>query len=223
MTEEIREAIILAGGDAWRLKPDIWIPKPLLKLNELTLLEYQLSWLIKHKFNHIIIASREKYPIKEGYEPYVEFSVEQEKKGTGGAVLIASDLLKTKIFYLMNVDDLLFGFNPNLLYYPDTEVKMVVAKPRLGFGRVELRQDLVLHFKEKPYLDFYVNAGHYLFKKHIVDKYFPEIGNLEDTVLPRLAEERKLFAHRFHGKWITINTYKDYMEAKDIVETLSKT
>ena len=31
---KMREAIILAGGEGWRLKPATWVPKPLLKINK---------------------------------------------------------------------------------------------------------------------------------------------------------------------------------------------
>jgi NDP-sugar pyrophosphorylase family protein len=214
--EETNEAIILCGGEGWRLKQDTIIPKPMLKLNNLTLLEYQIRWLLQHKFDHIIIASDKKYDIRPSLGPYVKWSI-GDHRGTGGAVLIASDLLKSKNFYLMNVDDIILGYNPRLMLMGDYEAKILVSKPRIGYGRVELRQDLVLGFREKPILDFYVSVGHYVMKKHIVDTYFPDIGNLEELVLPNLAERRILKAERLKGKWITINTYKDYLEARDIL------
>ena len=214
--EDCKEAILLAGGDAWRLKPDTWVPKPMLELGKWTLLEYQLKWLIQHKFKHIIIASDREYNIKPIFNEFVTWSIEKYKRGTGGAVLLAGDFLKTKSFYLLNVDDLVW-FNPIELTLPDTQARILVSKPRIGYGRVELRQDLVLGFKEKPVLDFYVNSGHYYFKKHIVDKYFPDEGNLEEKVLPVLAKERILEAYRLRGTWVTINSMKDYLQVKDIL------
>ena len=216
----MNEAIILAGGEAWRLKPNIWVPKPQLKLNTWTLLEYQIKWLVDHKFDHIIIASDKKYKVHPLYSQYIEWSIEQQL-GTGGAVLVASDKLQTKEFYLMNVDDIVF-YNPLELTFPPEEAKILVSKPRIGFGRVNLRQDIVLGFKEKPYLDFYVSVGHYFFKKHIVDRFFPDYGNLEDTVLPELARRRKLKAYRLKGKWITINTMKDYLYAVEVLSNIEK-
>jgi len=62
-----------------------------------------------------------------------------------------------------------------------------------------------------------VNSGHYYFKKHIVDKYFPDEGNLEEKVLPVLAKERILEAYRLRGTWVTINSMKDYLQVKDIL------
>jgi len=213
------EAIILAGGESWRLKPDIWTTKPMLKIGDWTLLEYQLRWLMQYGIKHIIIASDQKYNIRLSFDEYVTWAIESYHKGTGGAVMVAVDYLNNpKLpFYVMNVDDICLGYNPVTLIVPETEARIAVAKPRLGFGMVKLRQDLVLGFKEKPYADFYVSCGHYAFKKHIVDRYFPDDGSLEDIVLPELARRRILHNQRLH-KWYTINTTKDYMIIKEMLE-----
>ena len=213
------EAIILAGGEAWRLKPDIWTSKPMLKIGNWTLLEYQIRWLMKSGIKHIIVASDQEYKIRHSFEEFVTWSVEPYQKGTGGAVMIAIDHLKDKKqpFYLMNVDDIVLGHSPSMLLFPETEARILVAKPRLGFGMVRLRQELVLGFKEKPYADFYVSCGHYAFKKHMVDTYFPDNGNLEDKVLPNLAKRRKLESQRT-SQWYTINTSKDYQIIKTLLE-----
>lgn len=217
-SEEYHECIILAGGDAWRLKPDIWVPKPMLQLGKWTLLEYQLKWLIQHKFVHIIVTSDQEYEIRDSLKQFVEWNIEEYKKGTGGAVMTAADKLKTDYFYLMNVDDICF-YNPLELMIDKPRARIVISKPRFGFGIVELRQELVIGFKEKPLFDKYVSAGHYTFKKSIVDQYFPDNGNLEELVLPRLARERILENFRLSSKWMSINTMKDYMNAKDFLES----
>jgi len=213
---KVNEAIILAGGESWRLKPDIWIPKPMLKVNTWTLLEYQIKWLKDHKFDHIIIASREKYPIHMLLEENVEWSI-TSGRGTGGDLLVASDYLRSNKVYVMNVDDIILGYNPLMMYNIDCQACILVSKPRIGYGRVELRRDLVLNFKEKPLLDFYVSTGHYVFKKHIFDKYFHDIGSLEEDILPELAKRRILKAERLPGKWITLNTMKDYLYIKELL------
>ena len=214
------EAIILCGGDAWRLKPDTWVPKPMLQFGSLNLLEYQIRWLMRNGIKHIVIASDKEYSIRDALLEYVTWSIELFSRGTGGAVMIAVDKLNnSKLpFYVMNVDDICF-FNPVEAIYPEPQAKIIVSKPRLAYGAVKLRQELVLGFREKPYSDDYVSCGHYVFKKHIVDQYFPDNGNLEYEALPKLAEERILQNHRI-SKWMTINTYKDYLVLKDILEEI---
>jgi D-glycero-alpha-D-manno-heptose 1-phosphate guanylyltransferase len=208
-----KEAIILSGNS---IDSNFGVPKPMLSLGKFTLLEYQLRWLMSNKYDHIIIASDNEYTINKAFNDYVEWSVEPFNLGTGGAVLNAVDMLNGKDFYLMNVDDIVF-YNTSDLTFPDCQARILVSKPKIAYGQVELRQDLVLGFKEKPYLASYVSAGHYYLKKHIVDKYFPDVGNLESEVLPRLSKERILDAFRLSGNWVTINSQRDYMVIKDAI------
>ena len=205
-----KEAIILAGGDAWRLKPHTFTPKPMLKIGQFTLLEHQISWLMRHGFRHVVIASREVYPIVYNESHGVEYSIEMEKLGTGGAIKHAMNKIHGNKVYVMNVDDII-RYDPNVLWLSCKRgAAVVVAKPRIGLGVVKLRQDLVIDFREKPTLDMYVNAGHYCFTRHVINTYFPDMGDFEGTVLPKLARERRLTAIRLKGVWRTVNTYKDY-------------
>jgi len=210
--QPIKECIILAGNS---VDSSFNVPKPMLSLGKLTLLEYQLRWLMLNRYNHIIIASDREYEVKDSFKDFIEWKIEPYGLGTGGAVLNAVDCLDGKDFYLMNIDDLCF-YNCSDLTFPDAQARILVSKPKIAYGQVELRQNLVLGFKEKPYLDAYVSTGHYYFKKHIVDKYFPDIGSLESKVLPVLAKERILEAYRLRGNWVTISNNYDYGIAKEI-------
>ena len=59
----IHEAIILCGGEGWRLKPDAWTPKPLLKIStEEILPDRQIRWLLEHNSDNIILASNRPFP-----------------------------------------------------------------------------------------------------------------------------------------------------------------
>jgi NDP-sugar pyrophosphorylase family protein len=200
MNEQIKEAIVLLGGDSAN--------KSMLKFGNYTLL--------KNKINHIILASDKEYPVNDGFIGYAEWNIESYPKGTGGAVMSAIDKLKTDYFYLMNIDDVC-AYNPISLMEPVTQCRILVSKPKIPYGKIELRQELVIGFKEKPLTDYYVSAGHYVFKKHIVEKYFPDNGNLEDMVLPQLSRERLLENYRLSGKWVSINTNRDYEEAKQLL------
>ena len=80
----------------------------------------------------------------------------------------------------MNVDDIVF-YDPNILFdYAGKGAGILVAKPTLPFGMVSLQNGInVIRFQHRASLDFYVNAGHYVFKKAVVEKYFPEKGDFE--------------------------------------------
>jgi len=187
-----------------------------IDLGYYNLLSYQVKWLNKNGFNKIILASKE-FEVSSYILSLIEFSKEPYKLGTGGAITYASRLLEGDEVYVMNIDDIVF-YNPRMLYV-DTEYSsmILVSKPRIRYGKVKLRKNMVIRFQEKPYVDMYVSCGHYYFKKHIIDKYFPDYGSLEEDVLPILAKERLLGSYKFQGTWISINNYRDIEYAKEVL------
>lgn len=207
----MKEAIILAGGEGWRLKPATWVPKPLLKINEQTLIDKQITWLKAHGFENIIIASNQEDLTTQP----VKYSLEKDTLGTGGAAKKAFKQIQGEIAYMMNIDDIVF-YDPNELYdYASKGAGILLAKPTLPFGRVTMGNGTeVIRFQHRSTLEFYVNAGHYVFKKEIVQRYFPDKGDFEFTTMQRLADKRILNGYLYHGMWLTINTMKDLMEAR---------
>ena len=207
----MREAIILAGGEGWRLKPATWVPKPLLKINKKTLIDHQISWLRSHDFDNIIVASNRNDLTKES----VTYSIEKESLGTGGATKKAFELIKGKIAYVMNVDDLVF-YDPNELFdYAGKGAGLLLAKPQIPFGKVTLANGIdVIRFQARKTLDFYVSTGHYVFKRQVVESLFPETGDFEFTAMQRIADKKALQGYTYHGMWFTLNTMKDLMDIR---------
>ena len=206
------QAIVLCGGTGWRLKPDIWIPKPKLKINNETLISHQVNWLKKHGINKIVLATNTTDLIED---PSVTYSIEQKKLGTGGAVKKAAEQVEDERVYVMNVDDIVF-YNPKKLYeYANSGAAILVAKPTLPFGRVLTEDTYVTEFAQKPQLDFYVSTGHYVFETSVIKRYFPDEGDLELKTLPKLAHERIIRAYEYQGEWLTINTMKELLNLRE--------
>jgi len=207
----MKEAIILAGGEGWRLKPATWVPKPLVRINKQTLIDRQITWLQNYNFENIVIASNREDLTKLS----VKYCIEKDTLGTGGATREAFGQVKGKMAYVMNVDDIVF-YDPNILFdYAAKGAGVLLAKPTLPFGRVLLHNGIeVIRFQQRSTLDFYVSAGHYVFKKAVVERYFPEKGDLEFTTMQRLADQKMLRGYTYHGMWITINTMKDLIQAR---------
>ena len=207
----MREAIILAGGEGWRLKPATWVPKPLLKINKKTLIDHQIHWLRQHDFDNIVLASNRTDLTKEP----VTYSLEKENLGTGGATKKAFNDIKGKVAYVMNVDDLVF-YNPAELFdYSGKGAGLLLAKPQIPFGKVTLANGIdVIRFQNRLTLDFYVSTGHYVFKRNVVEKLFPDKGDFEFTSMQRLADKKMLQGYTYHGMWFTLNTMKDLMDVR---------
>jgi glucose-1-phosphate cytidylyltransferase len=206
------DAIILCGGSGWRLKPDIWVPKPRLKINNETLVSHQINWLRKHGVSRIILATNTS-DITDDHD--VIFSIEKRKLGTGGAIKKAAEHVKDNRVYVMNVDDIVFYDPKELCEYSDRGSAILMAKPTLPFGRILTSNTYVVRFEQKPLLDFYVSAGHYVFKKSIIKQYFPDEGDMELQTLQNLADKKILRGYRYNGIWLTVNTMKDLLRVRE--------
>lgn len=208
----MREAIILAGGEGWRLKPATWVPKPLLKINKNTLIDRQIEWLRSHNFENIIVASNRQDLTNQP----VTYSIEEENLGTGGATKKAFEQIKGKVAYVMNVDDIVF-YDPNELFdYAGKGAGLLLAKPQIPFSKVTLENGInVIRFQQRETLDFYVSTGHYVFKKSVVEKFFPDNGDFEFTAMQRLADKKMLQGYTYHGIWFTLNTMKDLLQVRN--------
>jgi len=215
------EAIILCGGSGWRLKPHTWTPKPKLKINnQETLISHQINWLRKHGIERIILATNSPNLTED---KDVIYSIEERKLGTGGAIKKALKHIQTNQVYVMNVDDIVF-YDPKQLYqYSDKGAAILMAKPTLPFGRIKTSSNYIVKFEQKPKLDFYVSAGHYVFKKSIIERFFPDQGDMENTALQMLAEKRMLKGFPYDGVWLTVNTMKDLIKVREFFkEKLAK-
>ena len=221
------ECIVLCGGESKRMRPYISFNKALVELKEgKTLLEYQVDWLYDNGVDHIVLAiDHQTYIILRKDRPQllrrVNYSIEKERLGTGGAVFKAKKMLESPSFYLMNVDDIILSNT----YMPEKMLKILerhersmgsvlLGRTRFPFGVVETSRNRVTGFKQKPILDYKICSGHYAFTKEGVETYFPARGNFEDVALPKMARDGVLHSLELEGEWVTVNNLKQLETAK---------
>ena len=88
------------------------------------------------------------------------------------------------------------------------------------FGHVEVRDDVVLSFEEKPRRDDdWVNGGFFLFRRAALE-HFSTASEcvLEQDVLPRLARAGQLRLFRWAGFWSCVDTVPDQQRAAALWE-----
>ncbi len=213
------EIIILAGGQAKRLRPITEdMPKCMVPINGKPTLQYHLDYLKKFKtIDKIVLACGYRWEkIKQHYGDAFIYSVEEEPKGTAGAVRLALDRIEGDRFLVLNADDI-NNVDINKLIKMGSNTT-VVSRFKSQFGIVELRDGLIKSFKEKPLLPYWANLGMHMLSKNVK---FPGSGSLENDVLPKLASAGKLKAFQHTGYWITINTLKELEEAGNMLKKLN--
>ena len=78
------------------------------------------------------------------------------------------------------------------------------------FGVLELGDDTVLSFSEKPRLDDWISAGYFVFERAVLDRLGGDDCVLERGPVHALVEEGELRAFRHHGFWQPMDTYREY-------------
>ncbi len=218
------KAIILAGGRGKRLKQITdYVPKPLIPLDNIPIIEWQIRYLKKFGIKNFIICTGYKteqienfLKIKKNLGVNIKFSKEKSPLGTGGAIKKAGNLIKEKSFLVMN-GDVITDINLRLL---KSKLNSIAAiQLRTKFGIMKVSNDKVVSFGEKKIIpDLWMNAGIYHLSRETI-KDLPKKGDIEKTTFPKYAKKGKLHNIKFDKVfWHSIDSHKDIEEcSKDIV------
>ena len=221
------KAIILAGGRGKRLRPITdYIPKPLVPIKNIPIIEWQLKYLKKFGVDEVIICTGYKQEMVENYLNVkkigikIKYSIEKTPLGTGGAIKKAGKLIKEKSFFVINGDTIT---NIDLKKLSKKQNSIASIELQTKFGILEISNDKIINFKEKKEIpDTWMNAGIYHLEKNIL-KDLPDKGDIEKTVFPDYAKKGKLNIVKFKNvKWYSIDSFKDMEECSLEVEKIIK-
>ena len=217
MEEDLMQVLILCGGLGKRLKPITdETPKPLLKVLGKPVIEYQLDFFKRLGIDDIILCTGYKSDMFKKMYPDLKHSVEDKPLGTAGAIKNAEKFIDDD-FIVTNGDNIfMFNFQKMLQMFKDTKDPILaLTQPVSPYGVIEVEGDRVIDFREKPILNFWINAGITIFPKNSL-KYFPEEGMIEYDVYPKLVKEKKLLSFKFREGtfWLAIDTTKDIENAE---------
>jgi NDP-sugar pyrophosphorylase family protein len=219
------EAIILCGGKAERLGDAAGgRPKSLVDVAGKPLAAYQVGRLAKAGVDRVIISCAagqgEAFEGElAGLGPEIVAAEEPERLGRGGGIKFASKLRQeTGDVFALNGDELVaVDFEALLARHGEAggAATVAVARPKSPFGVVDLGEgDVVEGFSEGGAIPYWVSCGIYVLSEEALDR-FPEQGDHESTTFPELVSERRLFAYRHDGLWLTVNTPKELRTAGD--------
>lgn len=221
------EAIILCGGKAERLGDAAGgRPKSLVDVAGRPLAAYQVSRLVRAGVDRVIISCAAGEG--EGFErelaglgAEIVAAEEPERLGRGGGIKFAARWREASgALYALNGDELVaVDFTALLARHAEAggAATVAVAQPKSPFGVVDLGEgDAIEGFSEGGSIPYWVSCGIYVLSDEAIER-FPELGDHETTTFPELVAERRLFAYRHDGLWLTVNTPKELRKAVDHV------
>ena len=221
-------AIIQAGGKGQRLLPYTRVlPKPLLPVADLPIIEIVIRQLVQQGFDSITIsvghlANLIRAVVESRHDWSVEITFVEEERplGTIGPVTLLEDV--DEPFLVMN-GDILTDFDAGrfLAAHIACGGQLSVATYRkivpISLGVFDLDHDgRVSGFREKPTLQFACSMGIYAFSPEILE-YIPRAAQFGFDDLMELCLARGLEVRTQHhdGFWLDIGRHEDYEAATD--------
>lgn len=229
---------ILAGGKGTRLRPATYkIPKPLLKVGNKPMINHTMHFLKKNGITDIFlsigylkdlmkayIGSGSKFGVK------IKYIEESKEMGTGGALALARDKLKTS-FVIINSDELT-NMDLNELYKVHKKNKALVTlglsevEDPSKFGVVKMDKDKIIQFIEKPEKgkepSNLVNMGICIAEPEVISMIPKGFVSLERQIFPKIVKMGKMYGYKIKGYWQTIGTHSDLKKARNFLKNRKK-
>lgn len=228
------DAIIMAGGKGMRLRPlTEQTPKPLLKIGEKTIIDYNFDRLASFGIDDFWISinylgekikTHFKEKSTEGLE--IDYVSEPKPLGTVGSVANIPNLSHDVI--LVTNSDLLTNLDYEKFYLDFIEKKAdfsVIGIPynvEIPYAILETEERNVIGFKEKPTYTFLSNGGIYLMKKEFVNLIpkdtFYDITDLMDKLIEL---DKKIVTFPHNGYWLDIGKMDDFKKAQNDIQNIT--
>ncbi len=226
-TPTVREAVILAGGKGVRLRPyTTLIPKPLVPIGDHhSILEIVLRQLAAQGFTRVVLAIGHLGQLIRAYVGdgsqwgiEVRYLHEEAPLGTMGPALVSLDDLPDD-FLVMNGDILTnIDFADLLTTHVRAQAPLTVAtyarEHRVDFGVLDVADNRVVRFREKPTYTYSVSMGVYAVSNRALRQYPPGAPfGFDDLVLDLLRRGSGPASYPFSGYWLDIGRPDDYDQA----------
>ncbi len=173
--------VINAGGKGMRLDPYTRVlPKPLIPVGELPIIEHIMKRYQGYECNKFHIIVNYKKEIMKGYfsENKGKYDItwydEEEPLGTGGGLTLLKGIIKGTFFFT-NCDNLLLSNYDSILRFHREHrnvITMICAYKniQIPYGIVEMGLDGVIEdMKEKLQMSFLTNTGIYVVESEVLD------------------------------------------------------
>lgn len=226
------DAVLMAGGEGKRLRPLTEnTPKPLLKVGDKPIIEYNIDRLAQVGIENIYLSINY---LGEQLEAYfedgssknikIEYLREEKPLGTIGSVLLVEEFQHEDIL-VMN-SDLLTNIDFADFYksFKDSNADMAVAATSyhvdVPYAVLETDENQnVKTLKEKPRYTYFSNAGIYIIKKKLLNM-IPEgeFYDITDLMEKVIEMDYKLITYPINGYWLDIGKHEDFKKAQEDIK-----
>jgi NDP-mannose synthase len=221
-----KRAVILAGGKGTRLKPyTISLPKPLVPVGDMPILEIIIRKLVKSGFEHITITVNHMADIIRAFcgdgskwNVKIDYSLEDKPLSTMGPLKLIKDLPEN--FLVMN-GDVLTDLDFSAFYDEHVKTQNIFTvsaysrDQKVDYGVLEVGADnKLVNFVEKPTTRYSVSMGVYMANKQILD-YIPDnqLYGFDHLMLDLIRLQLPATVKVHSGYWLDIGRPDDYEKA----------
>ena len=229
------QAVILAGGKGRRLRPYTTVlPKPLMPLGEMPIIEVVLRQLAASGFCQVTVAVGYLAELLMAYcgdgrkfGLDLSYSREETPLGTAGPLALIDGLAGGDSFLVMNGDVLTsLDFAALVQRHQASGAAATIAthqrQQQINYGIIESDDaDRVTAYIEKPQYHYQVSMGVYVLTPAVLE-YIPRDHYLDlpDLVRTLMAAGRPVRAYPFDGYWLDIGRHDDYEQAMEEFEAM---
>lgn len=228
------KTIILAGGKGTRLKPyTTMLPKPLMPVGDMPILEVIIRQLKSQKLEDIIISVGHLSELimaffgdGSKFGVNINYLIEPSPLGTAGGLGLLKDEIK-ETFLMINGDTLTtLPFQDIITYHKNESASATIALKKrenyIDFGLVEINGDnRVTAYIEKPTNYYLVSMGVYVFEPFILDFIKPmEKMDFPDLIKILISTNKIVKGYTFENYWLDIGRPDDYEKAINDFENM---
>ena len=225
------KAVIQAGGMGTRLRPyTLVLPKPLMPVSGTPVIEMLLKWLRRNGASDTYITTGYlghliKALCGDGsqWDMNINYSEEPQPLGTVGALTLLDDYLD-ETFMVLNGDLITdldiasfrsFHKSHGGLLTVGTTSKDV----NIDLGVLDITDNEIIAFKEKPTLNYSVSMGIYFMEPGILD-FIPKgvPFGVDNLIHAMLEKGEKVHSYHHDGMWMDIGRPEDFEKAQDVFE-----
>ena len=228
------DVVIMAGGKGERLRPlTDNTPKPLLKVGDKCIIDYNVDNLISYGVEQIYVTVNY---LKEQLEEHfdhprngIKIQTVREPKflGTIGGLQFVPQfyhdtvlLMNSDLFTNLDFEDFFLHFEDHHADMSAVAIPYSISVP-YGIFCIDNQRE-IKGILEKPTYNYYANAGIYLIRRELLERYIPKdlFFNATDFMEKLISENYTVIRFPLSGYWIDIGNKQEYAKAQELVKHL---